>query len=336
MMNLTTILQIEQTIRERQSNVPAAESFIRRTFGEETLGYLQTMKDAVGDRPTITFARQVGKPDLQHNALYLTAKELGFGLATLEWLNDHFTSQNYYKKTYAVMPMVSASGSGALTIHNVKLTDNMDTIEGKRLQEVTVTRKGVSGLKSRMQQVHSKVGSTLEVRDYALPEIHQSLRREIEGRNQIAFNLGVPGESAVRFVCERREQLPEIAALIRQTRTGMEISGPFMYLLNFSMHNLIPNLVLAATDWSHDDQKIQNMYNNTVGTLRQNGMDEPLQTIMPSLTGAVRRSINKATPLSMEVELLVPSRNVAEVSFPMSQDLAGMQLEAAAAIMQQL
>ena len=335
-MNLTTRPQIEQAIRERQANVPAAESFIRRTFGEETLGHLQTLKDAVGSRPTITFARQVGKPDLQHNTLYLTAKELNFGLVTLEWLNDHFTSQNYYKKTYAVMPMVSASRSGALTIHNIKLTRNMDEIEGRQLQEVTVTRNGVAELKSRMRQVRSEVGSTLESRDYTLPEMHKALRREIEGQDQIAFDMGAPGESAIRFVCERREQLPEIATLIRQTRTGIEISGPFMYLLNFSMHNLIPNLILAATDWSLDDQKIQKMYNNTVETLRQNGMDEPLQTIMPSLTGAMKRPINKATPLSMEVELLVPSRNVADIGFPVSQDLARVQLDAATAIMQQL
>ncbi|MDE1833279.1 MAG: hypothetical protein KGH58_02570 [Candidatus Micrarchaeota archaeon] len=343
MMNLRTREELDRAVKERERNEGRAEAMIRSLFGEETLKVMQTLKDMIGDRPAITFARQMAKPDIQHNAIYLAAREHGLQLVTLEWLNDLFTAKNYYKRTYVRIPFVNVGRRGTLNFQSVRLAD-LGKVEGKRLEEITIESERVLSLKRKLgSEMASDVASGIAERDCRLTELHSLLRERVEGPDQIAFNIGRAGEEAANYVIDNKIALPDSRGIARVQSDGggtvISIGGPPMYLLNFLMHNFISKLALAATDWSKDEPKIQTMYNNTVSYLRSNGLDEPLQTIIPELgeNVAVMRHLEGADRANVPIDLVVPTIRVGALEFRnQGPDMGATQVAAATAILQGL
>ncbi|HVC58055.1 MAG TPA: hypothetical protein VND15_01100 [Candidatus Acidoferrales bacterium] len=340
-MNLKTKEEINRRAREMKGNEAKAEELIGRYFGDETLKVMRRLKDSVEpDRPAICIARQIAKPDIQHNSLFLAAKELGFQFINLEWTDDRFTAQNDYKKSYVAVPFASAGGKGTLNIQNIKLA-SVGEVEGSRLDGMVITRKNVAAMKEMVEnRMSSGVTSCLQDKEYKLVELHSLLRQRIEGPGQLTFDASSVNELSARYVEENKIELPTAKTI--ESRLGKRltsVAGPRIYLLNFLAYNYISNLVLAPEDFSKDDPKLQAIFYGTVSYLRSVGLAEPMQTLMPELdrSAEVIRQMAGSDSGCGKIHLAIPAIGEGALDIKgLGQNMETAQLAAAGAILRQL
>jgi hypothetical protein len=324
--DLRSATEVSGAIAERRKvrSVVEAERFVRHRFGEEALLSMLRIKDVVDDRPTFVFCRQIGKPDLQHNALYLTAKALGYSILTSEWHNDFLTMRKgYYKRTYAKLPLAAVGREGSMYVRSISLVDA--PLYGTRLKDVIVPGKAVDDFRKVVARIEPRIAEALEGRDHMLPEFHQKLRGVIEGNGQLAIDMSGLSECVAKHLIRKKSNMPGAENIVSRIEDGDRkidsVGGQLMNIVIFAMQNLIPNMILAVTDWNHDDFEIRERYQKAVGFLEDNGLKEPLQVFIPSLATELK---GHATSGSIELDYVTPAiADVAKIPKPQSDGNIG-------------
>ncbi len=281
--NLNSLREAEHAIRQRNADIGKAEAHVVGMFGESTLNHMLRLRDGMDGRPTLAFLRQIAKPDLQHNALYIATRSLGFQLLTLEWHNDSLTMQKgYYKRTYVRLPLASVGRKGNVYVKDVGLVDNATF--GMPLNEIEVKEPGIKAFADTASRMGSRLSSSV-TGTCKLPEFHKRLRGAVEGNDQLTYDTSTIAAEAAH-------------------RHGGRTDGQAMYKLIYMMQGVMPNMIFAFTDWNGDDPKIQGMYLEAVGFLATLGLGEPLQTIIPSLSGLAEGGLSNSR---LQPEEIVPA-----------------------------
>jgi hypothetical protein len=312
---LRTATEMRSAIADRQGNVGRAEEFVRSTFGPETLKYMTDLRDAIGRRPAFALARQIAKPDMQHAALYVASEGLGCTLVTLEWTKDFMSMQGGYKRSYVDLPMGYIGNKGNLVSKHVKVLPKLSpatpVVQGRvRICDVEIPESGIALLKQQLSLcMCAQLAASLEGRSHKIQELHCRIRSGVEGDNQLVPDVSELGELAVRGLLRSGASVPGLKDVsyspdsdsVRVDRIG----GQFMYVLDFTLPNVIPNLVLAVTDWNGDDEIIRSRYDSAVSFLRGRGLNEPLQFIVPSLHQALGEPISGS---DATLDTVIPAR----------------------------
>lgn len=304
--DLRSATEVGGAIAERRAGTAAAERFIGQRFGEEALWAMLRIKETVDGRPTFVFCRQIAKPDLQHNAIYLTAKSLDYSMLTPEWHSDFLTmKRGYYKRTYAKLPL-AAMGRNGMYIRNISLVD--EPLYGTRLRDAVVSESAVGGFVDVVRRIEPEIAGALELREHTLPEFHQRLREIIEGKEQLTVDTSRLGEHVAGHILRNKFHVPGIEATVHRMEDGEmrieTVGGQMMNIIVFAMQNMIPNMLLAVTDWNHDDLEIRRRYQIGVEFLKQNGLKAPLQIFMPSLADKLK---GQATSSIVELDYITPA-----------------------------
>ncbi|MDE1865307.1 MAG: hypothetical protein KGH94_01550 [Candidatus Micrarchaeota archaeon] len=345
---LRSARELEASVATRMDNMAKAEEFVRSTFGDETLGWMTALRERSGGRPMFMLARQIAKPDLQHAALFLAAERLGCGLVTLEWTSDFMSMEGGgYKRSYIDIPLGYIGNKGNLVSKNVRVISKVPMtvvpVDGKiRICDVDVPEEGVSLLKKQLDKcMCSQLAASLEPRSHKISELHLSLRNGIEGNNQLAPDVSVLGEAAVFGLLRNgNSRVPGFGGVVLHKRDRGpvrvdKVGGQLMNVLSFSLQNVAPNLVLTVTDWNGDDQIIRERYETAVSFLKRNGLNEPLQFVVPSLHDMLRKYISPSYSTSAQLDAVVPARHGAcrAAKLEPSDDLTKTFIDAAKAIL---
>jgi hypothetical protein len=302
--SLVSLREMEAAISQRRGNIGRAEEFVRSTFGPETLNFMTKLRDEASGSPAFMLARQIAKPEMRHAALYLTAKSLGYKLVTLEWATDFLQmGSNGYKRYCVDIPFGYLGNKNDLVARHVNLIKGTPAAAAPdckiRLCDIEVPASTVAILRTHLQRsMCGELAAALEDKNYGLQEFHSLLRGKIEGTDQTVADASAFGGEAMAGLTELYNHVPGLQA--------GHLGGEFMYLLLFALQNVAPNLVLAESDWNKDDEKLRRRYESVVGFLRANGLNEPLQFIMPPLHESLALPI-KGT--DAKLDRMVPAKS---------------------------
>ncbi len=311
--------EMESAIAGRMDNVARAEEFAGRTFGEDALRYMTDLRERSGGKPTFVLARQIAKPDLQHAALYLGARSMGYGLATMEWTRDFMSmSSDGYKRSYVDIPLGYIGNKGNLVTKHVKVMNKLPTdvalvCGNVRICDIDIPADGVAMLKKELGgRMCTRLAASLEGRSHKIGELHTNLRNRIEGADQLVPDVSELGDHAVLGLLRTKANVPGLgeAKLFgsgHATRVD-KIGGQLMNVLSFTLQNVAPNMVLAVTDWNGDDEIIRQRYGTAVSFLEGNGLNEPLQFIIPNLHEMLRDHVSQSYGSFTPLDTVVPAR----------------------------
>ena len=312
--SLSSAREMEAAIASRTGNVGRAEEFVKATFGPETLKFMTDLRDRVQGTPSLMLARQIAKPEMRHAALYLTAKSLGYKLVTLEWTTDFLQMDaNGYKRYCVDVPFCYVGNKSDLVARHVNLIKGTAAAAipdcRVKLCDIEVPASAVAILKAHMgRSMCPLLAAFLEERNYGLQELHSLLRSHIEGTDQTVADASAFGEMAIAGLTKLRSRVPGLGAVSYQTDGSKPCrpGGEVMYVLLFALQNVAPNLVLAESDWNKDDEKLRRRYETVVDFLVANGLNAPLQFIMPSLHESLKEPIRGT---SVQLDRVVPAKS---------------------------
>ena len=337
---------LRAAVESRQANRPKARDMVARMFGEDVLeGMLRVGGHVPDGRPTLVLSRQLAKPDMQYASMYLAAKRLGYSMLTLEWTDDKMcVDTGSYKRTYVKLPLGGIGRNGSLFTRGVEMIDpklTMGVTGRRKIRELSVPGSSISQLREiTATMTPGFMNGEMGDGDLGLPEFHKGLRAamgiddlpatDLMGEIGImatvnllrSGKLGVPGLGESRVT---------IGGDGRAAET--KVSGQLMNVLVFTMQNLLPNLVLAVTDWNGDDQIIQDRYLAAVEFLESNGLRPPLQTFIPSMNNSLGE---KVSGTQMELDNIIPLTNrIGELSGtrPTTEDIGENIIEAGKSIL---
>jgi hypothetical protein len=338
--SLRTASDVRGAIDRMQDNRGRARDFVWKTFGEDVLNSMLRIGELIPDgRPTLVLSRQIAKPDMQYASTYLAAKRLGYSMLTLEWTDDQICMDpRNYKRTYIKLPLGAIGRSGSL------FSKGVDVVDPK-----LVTAAEVSG-KKKIKDFVVRPSSIAEFKDAAALLAPGLVNGEMDGGGDISLrafyaNLrsvmrigGEPAtdilsEMAIRAAYYLRAQLERkdnaywrdvpgfgdtkwddrfLKGDRHATWSVEKVNGQLVNVLVFALQNLVPNLVLAVTDWNGDDRNIQDRYLTAVQFLESNGLRPPLQTFIPSMSDGMAE---KAVGTTLGLDSIVPmTSRIAELA----------------------